>query len=233
MSRLQWRSALRDRILPALVEFNPDLILLSAGFDAHKKENVNWGYIALLEQDYEWLVHKLKRVAATCCHGRLVSVLEGGYNFHGRMVSPFARSVAAHCRALVLPSREPWLATDMDRERQQDETVLTSLRPAAVPPVSSRPHQQEHQGGVDGHLPLRKRSARERHASDTHKQEVPSPHSTTETVKAVASSTPSLVKTRNDLPPVVVVPVASVAHGRSKRARKDVDYVALAKELGQ
>ncbi|TDH69719.1 hypothetical protein CCR75_008342 [Bremia lactucae] len=124
VSRLKWRSAFRDRILPKLCEFHPDLIFLSAGFDAHKKELVNWGYLALLEQDYEWLVDHIKRVANTCCHGRLISVLEGGYNFHGRMISPFARSVAAHTRALINPARKLWDKDEIAKEAAHEQALL-------------------------------------------------------------------------------------------------------------
>ncbi|POM67816.1 Histone deacetylase [Phytophthora palmivora] len=177
-SRLQWRSAFRDRILPKLREFNPDLIFLSAGFDAHKKELVNWGYVSLLEQDYEWLVSHVKQVANSCCDGRLISVLEGGYNFHGRMVSPFARSVAAHTRALINPAQERWDEDEIAKEAAHEQALLANyLTPstAAVPGVTV--------------LQTKKRSIKEN--------------------------------------------AAPVAHSRSKRARKEVDYVALAKELDE
>jgi hypothetical protein len=55
----------------------------------------------MVEDDYEWLTEQLVRMANTCCNGRIVSVLEGGYKIHGGIVSPFARSVAAHVRALA------------------------------------------------------------------------------------------------------------------------------------
>jgi acetoin utilization deacetylase AcuC-like enzyme len=91
LARQAWRRVLRTQILPQLVAFNPDIIFLSSGFDGHKAEQVNWGYLGLLEHDYEWLTEKIVKVANTCCEGRIVSVLEGGYNFHGRVASPFAR----------------------------------------------------------------------------------------------------------------------------------------------
>ncbi|GMF49315.1 unnamed protein product [Phytophthora fragariaefolia] len=175
-SRLKWRSAFRDRILPKLREFNPDLIFLSAGFDAHKKELVNWGYVSLLEQDYEWLVGHVKQIANSCCDGRLISVLEGGYNFHGRMVSPFARSVAAHTRALINPAQEPWDEEEIAKEAAHEHALLANyLAPAAGPAVTM--------------LQTKKRA-----------------------------------KTDTALP---------LAQSRTKRTRKDVDYVALAKELAE
>ncbi|CAM9682331.1 unnamed protein product, partial [Ectocarpus sp. 6 AP-2014] len=100
-SRHRWRDVYRKDILPKLVAFNPDIILVSAGFDAHKKDVINYGYIGLLEEDYEWVTQQLVQVANRCCEGRLVSVLEGGYRIQGGIVSAFGRSVAGHVRALV------------------------------------------------------------------------------------------------------------------------------------
>ena len=95
---LELRESYRSKILPALVKFNPDIILVSAGFDAHKKDDMNQGYIGMVEDDYEWLTQQIVKVANVCCQGRVVSVLEGGYKVHGGLISPFARSVAAHVR---------------------------------------------------------------------------------------------------------------------------------------
>ncbi|KAI9919791.1 hypothetical protein PsorP6_017387 [Peronosclerospora sorghi] len=167
-SRLKWRSAFRDRILPKLREFNPDLIFLSAGFDAHKKEHVNWGYVSLLEQDYEWLVCHIKRVANTCCDGRLISVLEGGYNFHGRMVSPFARSVAAHTRALINPAQECWDDEAIANEAAHEQALLaTYMAPgalnSAVTMLQSKKRRSE---GTDGMTLSCSRSKRARKVVD-------------------------------------------------------------------
>jgi acetoin utilization deacetylase AcuC-like enzyme len=100
MQRLELRDTYRQQILPRLREFDPDIIFISAGFDGHKKDTMNFGYVGMVEDDYEWLTEQLVRIANTCCNGRIVSVLEGGYKIHGGIVSPFARSVAAHVRAL-------------------------------------------------------------------------------------------------------------------------------------
>jgi acetoin utilization deacetylase AcuC-like enzyme len=62
---------------------------------------MNFGYVGMVEDDYEWVTEQLVKVANTCCNGRIVSVLEGGYKIHGGIVSPFARSVASHVRGLV------------------------------------------------------------------------------------------------------------------------------------
>ena len=60
-------------------------------------------YIGATEDDFEWLTDQIVQIANRCCSGRLVSVLEGGYNLRGGIVSAFARSVAAHVRALADP----------------------------------------------------------------------------------------------------------------------------------
>jgi Histone deacetylase domain len=99
--RLELRDTYRNKILPYLREFDPDLVFISAGFDGHRKDTMNFGYVGMVEDDYEWVTEQLVKVANTCCNGRVISVLEGGYKIHGGIVSPFARSVASHVRALV------------------------------------------------------------------------------------------------------------------------------------
>lgn len=101
MQRVETRDAYRKNILPQLLDFNPDIIFISAGFDAHKRDEMNFGYVGMVEEDYEWLTEQLVKIANTCCNGRIVSVLEGGYRIHGGIVSPFARSVACHVRGLM------------------------------------------------------------------------------------------------------------------------------------
>ena len=78
------------------------------------QDAINWGFLGLCEDDYEWVTRQLLKVANATAGGRVVSVLEGGYRIHGRVVSAFGRSVAAHVRALASGCREAW---DTDRER--------------------------------------------------------------------------------------------------------------------
>jgi hypothetical protein len=66
-----------DRVLPALDTFGPDLILISAGFDAHEGDPL--GHIRLLEPDFEWITYRVMDVASKHCDSRIVSMLEGGY----------------------------------------------------------------------------------------------------------------------------------------------------------
>jgi len=90
----QFREAMETSILPRLESFAPDLIIISAGFDAHMRDplaNLNF-----LEPDYAWVTQKLMEVADRCADGRVVSLLEGGYDLEG-----LAKSVAAHVTALM------------------------------------------------------------------------------------------------------------------------------------
>ncbi|ARN83522.1 acetoin utilization protein [Methylocystis bryophila] len=85
--------ALREVILPRIKAFGPDLLLISAGFDAHRDDPL--GGLRLEEQDYFEATQRLVETAETCCGGRVVSSLEGGYHLHA-----LAKSVAAHVAAL-------------------------------------------------------------------------------------------------------------------------------------
>lgn len=126
MQRLALRDTYRKKILPYLRDFDPDIIFISAGFDAHKRDSMNFGYVGMVEDDYEWVTEQLVKIANTCCNGRIVSVLEGGYKIHGGIVSPFAQSVASHVRALVDGgrSRELYDAEDCNWESQFERHVV-------------------------------------------------------------------------------------------------------------
>jgi acetoin utilization deacetylase AcuC-like enzyme len=86
--------AVRARILPALDAFRPDLIVISAGFDAHKRDPL--AHLRLEEADFAWITEQLMEVAARRCGGRIVSLLEGGYE-----LGALGRSAAAHVRTLM------------------------------------------------------------------------------------------------------------------------------------
>ncbi len=89
-----FRAAYTDTILPALTAFRPDLVIISAGFDAHKDDPL--GGLLLKEADFAWITGQLMVIARECCQGRVVSLLEGGYDLGG-----LSRSVAAHVQALM------------------------------------------------------------------------------------------------------------------------------------
>ena len=80
--------------LPRLETFRPQLIFISAGFDAHREDDM--GQMGLVENDYIWITERIKQVADRHAKGRIVSCLEGGYN-----LSALARSVEAHLRVLA------------------------------------------------------------------------------------------------------------------------------------
>jgi len=88
------RAIVEERWLPALEAFRPQMIFVSAGFDAHREDDL--GRLGLVEADYEWITARLVALAAKHAQGRIVSCLEGGYN-----LSALARSAAAHVRALA------------------------------------------------------------------------------------------------------------------------------------
>jgi acetoin utilization deacetylase AcuC-like enzyme len=89
-----FRAAVTNRWLPALEAFKPQLIYISAGFDAHREDDM--GNLGLVEADYAWVTKELMVVAKRHCQGRMISCLEGGY-----VLSPLARSVSAHVKVLI------------------------------------------------------------------------------------------------------------------------------------
>lgn len=105
---LAFREALTTIVLPAMKTFAPDIIFISAGFDGHRDDilggvaavkdpNVPAGYV---EDDYSWATQQVLQLATEVCDGRVVSVLEGGYDVR-RETNALARSVAAHISAIA------------------------------------------------------------------------------------------------------------------------------------
>ena len=90
----RFREAMESVILPRLDAFAPDLVIISAGFDAHKRDPL--AQINLVEDDYAWATAKLMEIADRRAGGRLVSLLEGGYD-----LTALARSVAVHVSTLM------------------------------------------------------------------------------------------------------------------------------------
>jgi acetoin utilization deacetylase AcuC-like enzyme len=80
--------------MPALERFRPEMIFISAGFDAHREDDL--GQLGLTEADYEWITLRVMDVAKRHARGRVVSCLEGGYH-----LGALARSVGVHLRALA------------------------------------------------------------------------------------------------------------------------------------
>ena len=88
------RDLIAKHWLPRLEEFQPEMIFISAGFDAHRDDDL--GQLGLVEADYVWITQQLREVAGKYAKGRIVSCLEGGYN-----LDALGRSVEAHVRALA------------------------------------------------------------------------------------------------------------------------------------
>jgi acetoin utilization deacetylase AcuC-like enzyme len=89
-----WRRVVERDILPAIDAWRPQLLFISAGFDAHADDPL--ASMALVEDDFAWVTRELSRVADRHCDGRIVSVLEGGYD-----PSALARSVVAHLQVMA------------------------------------------------------------------------------------------------------------------------------------
>lgn len=90
----EFRKAVADVWLPALASFEPQMIFISAGFDAHKDDPL--GSLCFVEDDYVWFTQQIIEVADQHCPGKVVSFLEGGYDLNAN-----ARSAVAHLEALV------------------------------------------------------------------------------------------------------------------------------------
>ncbi len=90
----RFREAFNSRILPRLRDFAPELVVISAGFDAHRRDPL--ANLQLVESDFEWATKALMEIADKSAEGRVVSVLEGGYDLEG-----LSQSAAAHVTALM------------------------------------------------------------------------------------------------------------------------------------
>ena len=91
---MEVRELIESMWMPRLDAFKPEMIFISAGFDAHRDDDL--GQMGLTEQDYAWITQRIKDVAKRHSKGRIVSSLEGGYNLQA-----LARSVEAHIRVLA------------------------------------------------------------------------------------------------------------------------------------
>jgi len=90
----RFKAAMDDRLLPALDAFKPELLLISAGFDAHRNDPL--ANLQLVEEDFAWATLVLMDVAERHCGGKVVSMLEGGYDLRG-----LSGSVSVHVQALI------------------------------------------------------------------------------------------------------------------------------------
>jgi acetoin utilization deacetylase AcuC-like enzyme len=106
----EFKAAMNNVILPALNLFEPELLIISAGFDAHVRDPL--GSLELEEEDFAWATLQLMEIADTHCNGKIVSVLEGGYDLQG-----LAGGVGVHLQALMHGSA----IMDIDEEESDNE----------------------------------------------------------------------------------------------------------------
>ncbi|GAA0648104.1 histone deacetylase family protein [Brevundimonas lenta] len=92
-AREAWRATFSGGLMPALEAFRPDLVLISAGFDAHRRDPL--AHQSLEAEDFAWATRAVLEVARSCASGKVVSSLEGGYDLEG-----LGRSAVAHVQAL-------------------------------------------------------------------------------------------------------------------------------------
>lgn len=90
----RFRAAVTEHWLPALERFQPQMVFISAGFDAHQDDDM--ACLMLVESDYAWVTERIKEIADQYAEGRIVSVLEGGYDLHA-----LGRCAAAHIKVLA------------------------------------------------------------------------------------------------------------------------------------
>lgn len=93
-SSQEFRLAIQQCVLKQLKQFSPELIFISAGFDAHHDDPL--AGMNLTEEDYAWVTTEICSIANDCCKGRVISTLEGGYNLEA-----LGRSAAAHIQAMI------------------------------------------------------------------------------------------------------------------------------------
>jgi acetoin utilization deacetylase AcuC-like enzyme len=89
-----FRKAIETEMLPEIRRFNPELLIISAGFDAHHLDPL--AGLGLQDDDYRWITEELMKIADECCEGRVVSILEGGYSLEG-----LASATAIHVKTLM------------------------------------------------------------------------------------------------------------------------------------
>ncbi|CAD7955327.1 unnamed protein product [Amoebophrya sp. A120] len=104
-----------EKLFPKLRQFRPDMLFISAGFDGHREDLI--GQCNYRYEDFTWVTEQLMCIANSCSKGRVVSVLEGGYNTRAGYLSPFARSVRQHVRVLMRHGKD---ALFLEDEKKQE-----------------------------------------------------------------------------------------------------------------
>ena len=138
-----FRQGMTNQILPAMEAFVPDIIFISAGFDGHKDDIIG-GMAAIknthvpagyTEEDYVWATERVLEMAHRLCSGRVVSVLEGGYDIR-QETNSLAKSIEAHIDAMVVGYTEPASEENEEEndalennEKKEDQVMVSSPIP--------------------------------------------------------------------------------------------------------
>ena len=183
---------------------------------------MNSGFMGLLEADFQWVTGELVKVANSCCGGRIVSVLEGGYRLNGGLVSAFARSVAAHVRALGERTAASYAIDDVKWERNQERLKAEAKRQA----LEADRARMRQAFAAEAAAPGANGNGAGNGAAH------PAPNGGATAPEPALEPAPEPAKRPAEPAPE---PAAAAAAGagppRSKRARKAVDYEALNKQL--
>ena len=157
--REAYRQAITQRLLPALRAFNPDLILLSTGFDpvdgdvGNTRSGTSDGKAGmdLQPHDFQWVTAEILKIADICCSGRVVSVLEGGYGqyaIEARGVAPQVRHIFWSCLfwkiGAVLISLSPLSPFSLRRHQEMDRGILATAAIAHIHSLVDPFHSASH-----------------------------------------------------------------------------------------
>ncbi|OEH78302.1 putative histone deactylase [Cyclospora cayetanensis] len=136
------RLLFKERVLKRLDAFKPDLIFLSAGFDGHIKDPIGGEAVGWTEDDFYWLTMQVQRAAHRHCSGRCISVLEGGYNVRGGVISPLALCVREHVRALVKAAH---MRLETHAKPRKTQGSLSRVPEELIAQGASESHAPRHQ----------------------------------------------------------------------------------------
>eukprot|EP00915_Cephaloidophora_sp_WS-2016_P003732 GHVH01005015.1.p1 GENE.GHVH01005015.1~~GHVH01005015.1.p1 ORF type:complete len:1497 (+),score=311.85 GHVH01005015.1:188-4492(+) len=127
------RKRFLQQILPALEAFSPDIIFLSAGFDAHRCDPVSQGMLELDCDDYAWITRLMIGFANDNCAGRIISVLEGGYDTETLGLSYFSRAVQKHVELMSSVPRQATNKASSGKHEDDEVELLNRLSPPHLP----------------------------------------------------------------------------------------------------
>ncbi|KAL1511516.1 hypothetical protein AB1Y20_006324 [Prymnesium parvum] len=177
----EYHELFERHVLSRVLQFNPDLIIISCGFDAHKDDAPDLrGFLTLNVSDYQLLTAGVKRVAAQCCQGRVVSLLEGGYN-----LKAIAKCSTAHVLELCGHPGDPNPDQDTTHHKssahsQASATHCTEAK-CKLPRGHAGPHshvqtsKEPHAQG-NSRSPNKESHKRRRAPKDSHGEESDSAH---------------------------------------------------------